>query len=74
MHTHAEVDSDKPTPDLIRESKRLAAASRELVRSAQSHIDTAARRLDRARNLLQACVLLRALAQQQRGRSSSTSD
>jgi hypothetical protein len=60
------MEPDPNTSDQLRESKRLHAASQRLLENAKQHIETAAQRLDRTRNLLQLTVLLRALRERLR--------
>jgi hypothetical protein len=48
-------------PDVVVQSRRLIAVSRDFIRSARSHIEEATRRMEHARNVLQAAWLIREL-------------
>ena len=61
----------EPHPDeQIRDARRLVAASRQLKKRAREHVETAKVQLDRARNVLQVRVLMRALSERRRGQRS----
>ena len=62
-------DREELHRELRRQSRRLVDASRELVERAKGDIETAHARLERARNVLQASWLYRALQQGPGGRA-----